>query len=67
MVNRLLRAWLLLGWWPVGYLACILNGRRWKHAAVEYLFLGIFINAILVLALNYIINKKVTLWYSEIE
>ena len=64
MFNRFLKVWLFLGWWPVTlFIVRVINGSR-RVDEGEW-FLGFIINAVLILALNYIVNNKLTLWYKE--
>ena len=63
MVDRLIRVWFLIGWYPIGILQWhILLG--WDILVINFaqFYISFLANSLLVLCLNYIINDKITLW-----
>ena len=62
MFNRILKVYLLAGWYP---LFAILIDKRWPRA--EDYIVPIIIHITIVIALNFIVNQKLTIWYKESE
>jgi putative flippase GtrA len=65
MFNRFLKVWLFLGWCPlVVFLKQVLGMRMYED---EFYFISFVVHPVIILAINYIVNKKLTLWYKEPE